>query len=512
MARERGKDSLDLIEEATYLLRSAPAGAVAAYYIGTLPFLLAFLFFWADMSRAASAYEHSAPAALGVAVMFVWMSVWQAVFAQALRSVLTGSRPASFWRLAFVQATLQPTKFIVLPLAALITLPFGDAFGFYQNLTAISYEGSSMSELIGSARRQARLWPAQNWGALGLLALLSIVVCANIGVLLLLIPQLLKSYLGIQTDLARNELLALNSTFLVITVALTYAIVDPLVKAVYVLRCFYGESLATGEDLRAQLKSIAAKVALLLLIVSGCVMHAQPAAQEMNRSIDDVLKRPEFSWRMPHRTHAEPAQNWFTHALDTVEKKLDEWSDDFAKWLHERFRPKGSQGPNKQPLPALRLWFYVLLGVAILISLILLVRTFRRRSRKPAQAEPAAVALPDLASDDTRADQLPPDEWLRTARDCVARNDLRLAVRALYLANLAYLGGNSLIAIDRGKSNNDYARELRRRARSKPEILPVFNDTVAVFERSWYGMYEVTPEHVTKVEENLSATRARVEQ
>jgi len=512
MAQERAKSSLDLLEEATYLLRSAPAAAVAAYYTGTLPFLLAFLFFWADMSRDAFAYERSAPAAFGVAVLFVWMSAWQGVFAQSLRSVLTGNRPASFWRLAFVQATLQPTKFVILPVAALITIPLGSVFAFYQNLTAISYEGAGTRELIGAARRQAGLWPAQNWGALGLIALLAIVVCANIGVLLFLIPQLLKSYLGIQTELARNQLLALNTTFLAITAALTYAIVDPLVKAVYVLRCFYGESLGTGEDLKAQLKSIAAQIALALIILSSAALHAQPAAKDMDRAIDGVLKRPEFSWRLPHRAQAAPVQNWMTRSLDTVGKKLDEWSSEFAKWLQERFRPNGSPHPDKQPLPALRLWFYVLLGVAILIFLVLFWRAFQRRSRSTATAQPVVIALPDLASDTTRADQLPPDEWLRTARECVARNELRLAVRALFLANLAYLGGNSLIAIDRGKSNNDYARELRRRARSKPEILPVFNDTVAVFERSWYGMYDVTAEQVTRVEDNLAATRTRVEQ
>ncbi len=392
MARERGKSTLDLLEDATYLLRSAPAGALAAYYTGTLPFLLAFLFFWADMSRDEFAYERSAPAAFGIAVLFVWMSAWQAVFAQSLRSVLTGNRQASFWRLAFVQATLQPTKFIILPVAALITIPLGPAFAFYQNLTAISYEGASTGELIASARRQAALWPAQNWGALGLIALLSIVVCANIGVLLFLIPQLLKSYLGIQTELARNQLLALNTTFLAITAALTYAIVDPLVKGVYVLRCFYGESLATGEDLKAQLKSIASHVAVTLVILSGFVLYAQPAARDMDRSIDNVLKRPEFSWRLPHRTQTAPVQNWMTRSIDTVGKKLDEWSGEFAKWLQERFRPKGSQDAKKQPLPALRLWFYALLGIAILIFLVLLWRAFQRRSRDTAQAVPATIA------------------------------------------------------------------------------------------------------------------------
>jgi len=122
------------------------------------------------------------------------------------------------------------------------------------------------------------------------------------------------------------------------------------------------------------------------------------------------------------------------------------------------------------------------------------------------------AAMPDLASNDARADQYPPDEWLRTARECIARNDLRLAVRALYLASLAYLGGRSLIAIDRGKSNHDYARELRRRARSRSEIMPVFSDTIDVFERSWYGMYDVDSDLVARMEANLAAMRACVEQ
>lgn len=512
MARDRGKSSLDLLEEATYLLRSAPAAAVAAYYAGTLPFLLGFLFFWADMSRDAYAPEQTAPAALGVAALFVWMSAWQAVFAQSLRTVLTGGRPASFRRLAFIQATLQPTKFFILPIAAIVTFPLGSVFAFYQNLMTVPYEDAGLREIMSLARRQSRLWPMQNWGAIGLLVVLAVVIFANIGALLFLIPQLLKSFLGIQTELARSQVMALNSTFLAITVALTYAIVDPLIKSVYVLRCFYGESLATGEDLKVQLKSIAAQILLAVVCLSGLALQAQPPAPEMNRSIDEVLKRSEFAWRLPHRAHTPPAENWLTRALDTAAKKLDEWSDAVAKWLHERFRPKQTKGPGKEPLPALRLWFYVLLGIAILIFLVLFIRIFRRRARLTAQAEPLAVASPDLVSDDTRADQLAPDEWLRTARECIARNELRLAIRALYLANLSYLGGNSLIAIDCGKSNNDYARELRRRARSKPEIVPVFSDTVAVFERSWYGMHDVTAELVARVEENLAATRNRVEQ
>jgi hypothetical protein len=519
------KSSLDLVEEASYLLRRSPAGALAAYCVGTLPFVLAFLFFWADMGRNALAYEHCAQASLGIAALYLWMSVWQAVFAQGLRGLLTGSDPAPVRRLAVVQATLQPTKLIVIPVAALLTFPLGAVFAWYQNLMAVSYEESrGIRDVAAAARRQAGLWQMQNWAVLGIVGALAVVIFANIGVLLLLIPQLLKSLFGVETVLARSEVLMLNSTFLAVTATLTYVIIDPLIKAIYVLRCFYGESLTTGEDLKAQLKAIASQVAVIAALIAaglnGSLLRAQErkplpqhiSVQDMDRSIDDVLKRPEFAWRLPHRKASQPNKTWMGRMLGDFLDKLDRWSDEFSRWLHERFKPKPAPEPRKEALPALRVWYYGLLGVAILVFVFLFARIFSKRQPETVTAEAVTMAVPDLASDETRADQLPPEEWLRTARDCAARNDLRLAIRALFFANLAYLGGRSLIAIDRGKSNGDYARELRRRARAKPEILPVFSDTVGVFERSWYGMHDVNAELVERVEANLVKTRADLEQ
>ena len=73
MAGRHDKTALDLVEEATYLLRNAPIPAIAAYYVGTLPFTLAFLYFWADMGRSAGASEYGSPAELGVAALVLWM-------------------------------------------------------------------------------------------------------------------------------------------------------------------------------------------------------------------------------------------------------------------------------------------------------------------------------------------------------------------------------------------------------------------------------------------------------
>jgi len=50
--RQQGRGGLDLMEEATHVLRAAPAGTLAIYYLGAIPFVLGLLFFWADMSRS----------------------------------------------------------------------------------------------------------------------------------------------------------------------------------------------------------------------------------------------------------------------------------------------------------------------------------------------------------------------------------------------------------------------------------------------------------------------------
>src|SRR5258708_27717096 len=84
--RQPGKGAIELIEEAIHLLRSAPGPALAGYYVGALPFVLSLLYIWSDISRSPAASQHLPGAALGVAVLFVWMKLRQAIFARNLRS------------------------------------------------------------------------------------------------------------------------------------------------------------------------------------------------------------------------------------------------------------------------------------------------------------------------------------------------------------------------------------------------------------------------------------------
>jgi hypothetical protein len=117
----------------------------------------------------------------------------------------------------------------------------------------------------------------------------------------------------------------------------------------------------------------------------------------------------------------------------------------------------------------------------------------------------------DLNSADLQADQQPVDQWLQMARDCVDRRELRLAMRALYLAGLSTLASESLIALKGSKSDHDYARELQRRARNRPDVVAAFAGTLNVFERVWYGMHDVDVELIREVQGKVEQLRSRAQ-
>ena len=181
--RRDGKGALELIEEAVHLLRLAPAGILAAYYIGALPFTLGLLYFWADMSRGAYAWKHCAEASLGVAMLYLCMKCWQVVFARQLYARLAGQRPERWnfsrvLQVAATQALIQPTSFLALPVAALLALPFGWVYAFYHNVSV--FGDSEPTQAARQSWRQAGLWSGQNHVAISILWLFGFSVFANL--------------------------------------------------------------------------------------------------------------------------------------------------------------------------------------------------------------------------------------------------------------------------------------------------------------------------------------------
>ena len=88
------------------------------------------------------------------------------------------------------------------------------------------------------------------------------------------------------------------------------------------------------------------------------------------------------------------------------------------------------------------------------------------------------------------------------------RGELRLAIRAFYLATLAHLADRNLISLARFKSNRDYERELQRRSHALAGLAELFGGSVTAFERVWYGRHGVTAELVEDFRRNVERMKA----
>ena len=76
------------------------------------------------------------------------------------------------------------------------------------------------------------------------------------------------------------------------------------------------------------------------------------------------------------------------------------------------------------------------------------------------------------------------------ARELIGRGEYRLAIRALHLASLARLAETGYLRLARYKSNAEYLRELKRRAHSRPDVIPAFSGSTQIYEAVWYGGHD----------------------
>jgi hypothetical protein len=119
-------------------------------------------------------------------------------------------------------------------------------------------------------------------------------------------------------------------------------------------------------------------------------------------------------------------------------------------------------------------------------------RIWQRRRTKPVEtAALSAAPVPDLTEEGIKADDLSTNRWLTLAGELAEKGELRLAMRALYLATLAHLAKNEMITIESYKSNHEYEHELKRRAHQNKELVLIFSNNLNVFERAWYGRHHI---------------------
>jgi hypothetical protein len=523
------KSAIRILEETVHFLRLAPASLFLYYYLGSLPFVLGVLYFWADMSRSPFAGEHLSIASLGVALLFCWMKIWHTVFGRRIQAELLSVNPQP-WTLrrlgatAAMQSLVHATGFIILPLAAVFMFPFGWCYAFYQNIAVQNdLNGANVRQLCRSSWRQAKLWPLQNHILIAAFSLFGLMVLLNLAVVMFLIPYFLKKFTGIDSIFTMSGLHALNTTFIATVLGTTYLCMDPLVKTAYALRCFYGEAIKSGADLKTELSSFAtlgkglATVIVLALLLSpvptrgsetrdpSAKNHNAFSSRDLDRSINEVLQRREFAWRLPrmdqNEKQTEPSGaiaevlQWLSNQIRKVFDSLARWIEKLEALLNKLLPkpdPAGSATAGHWRI-AVR---YLLYAILILLVGVLLYYFFkivrRRRPSMVAHESNPVVRQPDLTDEGIRADELSVNRWMQLARELMAKGSLRLAMRALYLANLAYLAEKDLVTIEIYKSNRDYEHDLLRRAHEKRDLLAAFAQNGVIFDRVWYGMRKIT--------------------
>ncbi|MBI5063198.1 MAG: hypothetical protein HZB87_06980, partial [Desulfatitalea sp.] len=241
-----------------------------------------------------------------------------------------------------------------MPVVAAIMLPMAWSYAFYQNGSVLDApETASIRQLYKDALRQAMPWPGQNHLLLTILTVFGLLVLLNLAIGLLLLPYLFKWLLGVETAFTFSGLRAMtNTTFLTITCALTYACIDPIIKAVYTLRCFYGQSRHTGDDLRAALKPFLKGVAPILILAASTVASLAPAeaadadalptatdgyVRQLDETIDRVLQERRFAWRLPREKEAaateEREKNWLERSFDWLVEKIEALFAAVDRWM-----------------------------------------------------------------------------------------------------------------------------------------------------------------------------------
>jgi hypothetical protein len=525
---KHNKSALLILEEAVHFLRLAPTTLILSYYVGSLPFILGLLYFWTDMSRYGYAADHLAVGSLGIALLFAWMKFWHAVFGMQIRSKLFGTSQQSwslyrFFSLAASQTLIHSTGLFVLPLAALLMVPFGWCYTFYQNATVqVDSNMHGFRDMCKKAWRQAQLWPLQNHTLIAIFFLFGLVILFNISIAILVLPYLLKKFTGIETVFTLSGFHVVNTTFAAAVLAISYFCLDPLIKTAYALRCFYGEALNSGADLKTELHSfrIKRKIIFVFLILTSFILpyHVRGSEQiilsptelsripskKFERSIEEVLERREFAWRLPReKQQVEESKKtgplvsvmrWVLDVLEKVVKTISGWVQRLNDWLDKMWPEKNNDVLSEHyDWRSLVKYLMILLLIVLTAALVFyLVKLWRKHRTSEGQIESEAVEqAPDLRDEGIKADELPANSWLDLAKELMAKGALRLAMRALYLATLAFLAEKELITIEIYKSNRDYQTELDRRVHPKKDLLNAFSKTVTVFECVWYGMYKI---------------------
>lgn len=408
--RYRETGSVQILEEAFHLLRSADVSCFWVYYLGAVPFALGTLYFVADMSRSSLALRDAAFVAMVMTALYFWMRYCQAKFCAGLWATLnpeSGAERTRRGRFARVAALffLHACHLPVLVIATFFAIPLGWTIAAQQNFSVLALtqnpSGRPLRELLLRSLRCAHHEWAQNHGILLIFFFISLFTWVNIVASCVLVSGLGKSLFGSENIFTLNPIAAMmNTTFLFGSFLLMQLVIVPMLLATYTLRCFYADSRSTGADLLSRLATCRNKrekamqgerggevrhstgrVFLIVFTTLSFALsgggqieaaesesavgentaapeaHLVEQSERFRSEITQTLEQKKYQWQLSRRVLAmegEEERSWIALRIEEIAasaKKLvdtaGKWFDDMMRRLMENNRSGG--GGGKEP-------------------------------------------------------------------------------------------------------------------------------------------------------------------
>jgi hypothetical protein len=265
-----------------------------------------------------------------------------------------------------------------------------------------------------------------------------------------------------------------------------------------------------------------AVAAAILLALAALPLRVARAADsvgpgDLEQAVRQTMQSPDYNWRIPPPATAASNTPWIILATDRALAAMQsalKWMGKaiirLLKWIFGGLNLNPMPLGGQAPAGALHWSVWVLIGLALALAgwVVWRARGLRRKKAK-AKAGPS-IAPVKLDEEGLTADRLPESGWLEMAERAMGEGNSRLALRAFYLANLAWLGRREWLTIHPGKTNREFEVELGRRARQAPEARELFSANVRAFERAWYGLHEVFKEDAVEFRQRAEEIKTRL--
>ncbi|HKV23057.1 MAG TPA: DUF4129 domain-containing protein [Candidatus Acidoferrum sp.] len=543
---------LEALERGLGLFQSTFTREAWRYYTGAAPLVFCFIPMWVIDGQIRISDGALLLQAVLLTAAYLLRARMVASYVQHVRKRAFGvpvSKPAGVAGQAAATGRLLTWK-IAFSAATLATVPtVAGASWFYsacQFASLEAQEDASERHSFGGCLALASQWFAGGLLLFLMLFPLWIAVWLNGFMLAILIPALLHSIFGVNTLLSTQMgiyALLRSSAFWLSLFAGAWLALDPIVKCTFIAVYQHLRSRREGDDLKGALASLPREqqkkaelitssragrkaIAVSLFVLAALLLGASETAsagapkvvlnpgrtetaddspsearvQKLRQAMDEESQRAIYRW---HDADHPSSPTWLDRLLGKIGRALEGPGKAFLNFLRKlwprglAFSPDQGKGGGWR-LKDIRLWLELVLVLTIGggVALFLL-----RRRREAAQLSVpvTTVPLPDLSV--AVANERSEEAWFALAERLEGDGELRLALRAAYLALLAGLAQREWLTIRRDRTNREYLDEFTRRWRRRPqaavelrlEIPEKLRSSLRLFDSVWYGSHGLTP-------------------